>query len=268
MNAVKKDELQPVFGSLPWGVCPFSAVEKQLLNVRSANRLPDGAKSVLTVLFPYLLEEKYYTDARLSRYAVPADYHVVCGEILENICCLLSQKYPENRFVPFVDASPIPEVQAACFSGLGIKGKNGLLIHKEYGSWVFIGEIVTDLTIEYAPIAVRSCIGCLACVRACPTGALTQDGHNAQRCLSHISQKKKLTAEDELLLQEHNCLWGCDRCQTVCPMNANAKTTPISAFRDTASALTREIEPPRAYAWRKDAIFRNLSLLDKYTEEL
>lgn len=263
MRTVKKDELQAFFGSFPWGVCPFSAVRENLLDVRSKNRLPEQAETVLTVLFPYLLEEKYYTDDRLSRYAFPADYHAICGDMLEKICRDLTAVYPENRFVFFVDSSPIPEVQTACLSGLGVKGKNGLLIHKDYGSWVFIGEIVTDLAVECTSVNVRTCIGCNACLKACPTGALTENGHDVNRCLSHISQKKKLTAEDEILLKKYDCLWGCDRCQTACPMNAKAKTTPLARFRDTASALTEETDPPRAYAWRKNAVYRNLELLEE-----
>ena len=263
MRTVKKDELQAFFGSLPWGTCPFSAVRENLLDVRSKNRLPEQAETVLTVLFPYLLEEKYYTDDRLSRYAFPADYHAICGDILEKICRDLTAAFPENRFVFFVDSSPVPEVQTACLSGLGVKGKNGLLIHKDYGSWVFIGEIVTDLVVECEPATVQSCMGCDACLQACPTGALNENGHDANKCLSYISQKKKLTADDEILLKKHNCLWGCDRCQTACPLNNDASPTFMERFRATAQTLLTRNDPERVYAWRGEAIFRNLELLEE-----
>ena len=93
MTKTGRSDLQPIFGTLEWGVCPFSAIEASLLPVRSKGRLPANAKSVIVVAFPYLLEEEIYKNSRLSRFAVPADYHIVCGEILQQCCEHLQQAF-------------------------------------------------------------------------------------------------------------------------------------------------------------------------------
>lgn len=263
MSKTGREDLQPIFGNLEWGVCPFAAVEPSLLQVRSKNRLPEHAKSVLVVAFPYLLDEENYQNSRLSRFAVPADYHIVCGEILQQCCERLQQAFPDNRFAHFTDASPIPEVSAAVAAGLGVVGKNGLLLTEKYGSWVFLGEIVTDLAVECEAEPKKNCIGCNQCLLACPTGALSENGICLEKCLSHISQKKKLTEDEIKLLKENNTLWGCDRCQTACPCNSNAQTTFIERFRATAQTRLSREDPERVYTWRGDAIFRNMSLLEE-----
>ena len=98
-------------------------------------------------MFPYYLGEEYYKNSNLSKYAVPDDYHKICGVYLEKAVSHLKEKYTEYSFEYFCDNSPINEVYAACLSGLGVKGENSLLINKTYGSFCFIGEIITDLDI-------------------------------------------------------------------------------------------------------------------------
>lgn len=263
MSTVGRQDLHPFFENLEWGVCPFSAVEPYLLQVRSKNRIPENAQSVIVFAFPYLLEEEIYTDARLSRFAVPADYHILCGEVLQQCCERLQEAFPDCRFAHFADASPIPEVSAAAAAGLGVVGKNGLLLTEKYGSWVFLGEIVTDLVVQCDAEPKKLCIGCDKCLRTCPTGALSEDGFCLEKCLSHISQKKKLSEDEIKLLKENNTLWGCDRCQTACPYNSNAQTTFMQRFRATAQTVLTHDDPERVYTWRGEAIFRNLSLLEE-----
>ena len=76
------------------------------------------------------------------------DYHLIAGEYLQRFCEALRQQFPNNRFEPFTDNSPVPEVRSALLAGLGRRGKNGLLLHPDYGSYVFIGEVVTDLALS------------------------------------------------------------------------------------------------------------------------
>ena len=263
MKTVSREDLQPILDGLVWGVCPFENVKDHLLDVRSKSRIPEHAKSILIFLFPYLLEDEIYTDPRLSRFAVPADYHVICAEVLQQCCEKLSNAFPENRFAHFADASPIPEVSVAAAAGLGVIGKNGLLLSETYGSWVFLGEIVTDLEVQAPQTERKGCIGCDKCIRACPTGALSEDGFHLEKCLSHISQKKKINEDEIKLLKENNTLWGCDRCQTACPLNNDAAPTFMERFRATAQTLLTRNDPERVYAWRGEAIFRNLELLEE-----
>ena len=131
-----------------FGCCPFEPLRPQILECRAKERLPADAKSIFVALFPYAMEEAAYQGGNLSRYAAVGDYHEIVPQYLKRAVSALEQAFPEEAFVPFTDNSPIPEVRAAALAGLGRIGQNGLLIHERYGSWVFIGEIVTTLPID------------------------------------------------------------------------------------------------------------------------
>ena len=262
--------LDEVFCGLPYGFSSFEEISDRLIDCRKKSLLPGHAKTVISVLFPYYLGEDAYHNANVSRYAVSADYHVITGQILDRIAADLNALYPENAFVPFVDDSPIPEVRAAVNAGLGVMGRNNLFINETYGSWVFLGEIVTDRLFEFAEPKTRVCPGCGACAKACPGGAIGEKGIEKEKCLSFLSQKKgDLPPEIEAKMREYNCAWGCDICQKVCPMNRNAAVTPIEAFFETADphvTLSTPIDG-RAFAWRgKKVIERNLKALEEKCE--
>ncbi len=249
-----------------WGVCGFEIIKNSLIECRAKSRLPENARSVIVACFPYLLPEENYKNSNISKYAVVTDYHDVTVSRLQNACNELQKLFPENKFVPFADNSPVPEVKAALYAGLGICGKNSLLITEKYGSYVFLGEIVTDLEIEAESAAVSACIGCGKCVAACPAKAITAQGISAEHCLSAITQKKgELTETEKELMAECGCVWGCDICQDVCPMNKNAAVEPTEEFlRNPVPVLTDKTSlDGRAYAWRgQKVINRNLEILN------
>ena len=145
---------------LPVGVCSFEKIKDDLIDCRAKSRIPTVAKSVIVYLFPYYLGEEYYKNSNLSKYAVPDDYHKICGEYLEKTVLYLKEKYPDNSFEYFCDNSPLNEVRAACLAGLGVKGENSLLINEAYGSFCFIGEIVTDYKIQTVENNITDCIKC------------------------------------------------------------------------------------------------------------
>lgn len=246
-----------------WGICSFDCVSDRLIECRAKGRLPENSRSIIVACFPYLLPEKAYENANVSKYAVVTDYHDVAINRLQNACYRLAELYPSNRFVPFADNSPIPEVSAALASGLGVLGKNTLIITEKYGSYVFIGEIVTDLELDAHNSAVSECIGCGKCISACPSRAIG-NGIDTEKCLSAITQKKgELSEKEKALMKECGCVWGCDICQDVCPMNKNAAATTIEEFlSDPIPLLTENTDPVgRAYAWRgRKVIDRNLSV--------
>ncbi|MBR6407428.1 MAG: epoxyqueuosine reductase [Clostridia bacterium] len=243
--------------------CRFSQLSGRLITCRAMGRIPQNAQTVLVCLFPYLLKE--YGERNISRYACVKDYHIIAEKTLGGICRQLREEYPENTFVPFADDSPIPEVYAAALSGLGVIGDNGLLINETYGSWVFIGEIVTDLVIGIETHEIKSCLKCGRCRRFC-TGQALEDGFCRERCVSYITQKKgELTQEETRRLIEGGLVWGCDRCQEICPMNKNALTEPFEGFLGQTDSLfepDREIRE-RAYEWRgKSVIERNYGIIN------
>lgn len=253
------DEITPL-----WGTCPFDKIKNELIGCRAVNRLPENAKTVIVACFPYLLDEESYRNINISKYAVVADYHEVALNRLNSAIKKLRELYPEHDFAAFADNSPVPEVKAACAAGLGVRGMNTLLITQKYGSYVFIGEIVTSLELECTEFKEELCIGCKKCIKACPSGAISETGFDKSTCLSEITQKKGVLSEkEERLMKECGCVWGCDICQDVCPMNKSAAKTDIKEFTSSPAACISSgcsLEG-RAYEWRgRKVIERNISL--------
>lgn len=216
----------------------------------------------MVACFPYLLSGEEYKNINISKYAVVADYHEVALNRLNSAAEKLREIYPENEFAAFADNSPIPEVKAACAAGLGVRGMNTLLITEKYGSYVFIGEIVTDLELECTEFEENPCMKCKKCIKSCPSGAISETGFEKSICLSEITQKKGVLSEkEEKLMKECGCVWGCDICQDVCPMNKNAAKTQIEEFLSSPVARISAGCPldGRAYEWRgRKVIERNL----------
>ncbi len=256
------DDVSPL-----WGCCSFDKIKDRLIECRAKSRLPQKAETVIVACFPYLLESKNYKNINISKYAVVTDYHDVVLNRLNAAVNRLKELYPEHEFAAFADNSPIPEVQSAVIAGLGVRGLNTLLITKEYGSYVFIGEIVTTLRPEYENYISKTCISCKKCINACPSGALNINSFQKSACLSEITQKKGiLTDAEEKLMKECGCVWGCDICQDVCPMNKGIKSAPLKEFLDAPIAFLTEncSIDGRAYAWRgRKVIDRNIALHNK-----
>ncbi|MGI5894221.1 MAG: epoxyqueuosine reductase [Candidatus Merdivicinus sp.] len=211
-------------GSVPFASC------LPLLECRAKARLPQNAASVIICALPYYTGE--WPGRNLSRYAIVPDYHTVSMQLLKPVCERLTADFGA-KFEPFADNSPIREVDAAARAGLGVVGENGLLLTTRYGSWVFLAEIVTDLSLSYTEQPVKHCIACGNCRKACPSGCITDGKIDPDRCLSAITQTKRdLTPEEIALIRKGGLIWGCDRCQEVCPYNQHAEETPLSAFRE------------------------------------
>lgn len=260
--------------AFPFGICSFEQI-LPCLECRAKQRIPQDAASVLVCLFPYYTGE--HKERNISRYAMVTDYHMIAGEYLKRFCEALQEVFPQNQFEPFTDNSPIREVSAAFHAGLGRRGKNGLILHPKYGSYVFIGEVVTDLVLQPdQPLNPGECIGCGKCQNVCPQGALQSDGSVClERCRSHITQKKgELTDWEIGQIQDGGLIWGCDICNDVCPMNQEAKVlTPVPEFLESAVAvldaqIAERLLKTRAYNYRgKKTILRNIQLLEGANED-
>lgn len=253
-------------GIRQFGVCRFSDT-LPLLECRAKSRIPAGAQSVIVCLFPYYIGEN--PDANLSKYARVPDYHLVVGEILEQALAKLRDAFPSEQFAAFTDNSPIREVYAAWLAGLGVVGMNGLLIHKTFGSFCFIGEIVSTLRLSYNTPSAGTCKQCGRCRAVCPGQALDENGAlQKERCLSFLTQKKgELTEEQRRKIRSSGVIWGCDRCQDICVHNRDLPITDIPAFlednicRIDANLLKRPIDR-YAFAYRpKNVLYRNLGIM-------
>lgn len=229
-----------------------------------------SGKSVIMYLLPYFTEE----GENISSYAIPCDYHTEIDRINRSLIGVINAHEPEAKAVGFGDKSPLNEREAAALMGLGVIGDNRLLINEKYGSYVFIGEVVTDIPPEKlgvkTPVNIAECIHCGACLTACPTCALSDKGV----CLSEITQRKgELTEAEKSLIKKNGSVWGCDVCQRVCPMNKGKAKTPLDFFykdrinkltKERVLSMTDEAFSSRAYAWRKRAtVLRNLTLFDE-----
>jgi epoxyqueuosine reductase QueG len=167
----------PFYDVLPMGICSFDELKDDLLNCRALQRIPQNAKSVIVVLFPYYLGEDYYKNSNISKYAVPADYHKICGEYLNKISLYLKNEYSDNQFECFCDNSPVKEVDAAVLCGLGEIGLHGAILTDEFGPFVRVCFVLTDAEIEPDEVkAPHLCDKCGACVKGCPGKAISEDG--------------------------------------------------------------------------------------------
>ena len=212
-------------------------------------------KTVLSAAFPYLLPEEHYAGRNVSRYAVVRDYHAMCAARLEQACALLEGASWH------CDSNALPEVELAAKAGLGVRGRHNMLITETYGTWVFLGEIVMRRAAWKAAPAFQAarCTGCNACARACPTGALGEEGFCREKCLSHITQRKgELTPEEIARMREANTVWGCDLCQEACPHNRGVRIDPLPEFLLDPIAHVAADTPlaGRAYAWRGEGVVK------------
>lgn len=249
-----------------FGFCPLDALSG-LLDCRKKWLVPEKG-AVILLLLPYYAGE--FPGRNLARYALCDDYHAIAGGILERIASPLLAAFPGERFLPFVDSSPIPEVEAGAKAGLGFVGKNGQLITPWYGSLAFLCELVTTLPLTATGPGEGSCGACRRCLDCCPTGALGPDGLDAPRCRSHISQKKgELTPGEEEQLRLGGLAWGCDICTDACPHNRRPALTTIPEMRrGLEPVLTPENLPEllrrKSYGWRgRGVLERNLKILEE-----
>lgn len=192
--------------------------------------MPEG-KTIISIAFPYLYSLDFNEKTDFSKYTLGRDYHVVLSEYMNKIC-----KFIENmgyKALYFVDSNALPERYIACNSGVGFIGKNNTLITEKYGSYVFLGEIITDLiTLPDIPL-IQKCGNCNVCLEACPTNSIVKGklgiNNDPNICLSYITQKKNL--EDYWFEKLNGRLFGCDTCQRVCPYNKVIQLSNISEFK-------------------------------------
>ncbi len=227
----------------------------------------------------FMLAVPYYTTKcddparNISAYAVSRDYHGFFKALFDKLLPILQSEFPQNRFAGFADHSPIAEAEAAVRAGLGFWGCNHLFLTSKHSSFVFLGEIVTDACFDLPLCEERHCEACGACRRACPVGL------DIAKCHSALTQKRgTLTNEEQRQLLSHGSAWGCDICQTTCPVTLRAKSagtlySTVPYFQkkaiprltaNTVRAMSDEDFAARAYSWRgKAVILRNLELTEK-----
>lgn len=179
----------------------------------------ENAKSVISVLLNYLPEKKIdKANFQIAKYAYHNDYHFVIKSKLNEIVEFIQSIHPEANARAFCDSAPVMDKVWAVKSGLGWMGKNTCLIHPEAGSYYLIGEIITDIELNYDKPIKNHCGNCSKCIDACPTAALTAPYQlDARKCISYLTIEHKSEFEEDIKLHHH--IFGCDICQDVCPWN-------------------------------------------------
>lgn len=275
------DTIESLLG-VPACAVPLSVCKQSRGYLLDKAGIPPTGTAILFAI-PYLItSEVSHPNRNLSLYAVPRDYHGYIKELEMTVLPSLQRMFPDNTFKLFSDHSPIYEVDAAARAGLGIVGRNGLLITPNYGSFIFIGEVITDADYTFVtgcaipdfPADPPTCEQCGACVKACPMGCCDRDRSD---CLSALTQKKgELNFDEEAAVLRGGLAWGCDACQLSCPHNIRViemgQDTMIPYFIEDRklhldskqlSTMSDDVFGLRAYAWRgREVISRNLALLE------
>jgi epoxyqueuosine reductase len=184
--------------------------------------MPD-VQSVLMLALNYFPAKKQHSDApQIASYAYGSDYHTVLRTMLNNLLREITVLCPQAKGRIFCDTAPVLEKYRAQQAGIGFIGKNSLLIIPRHGSYYFLCGIA--LNIPLIPDAPRknACGKCHKCMDACPTGALIAPFTlDARRCIAYhtIESREEIPEPVVSAMQKHNCFFGCDICQQVCPHN-------------------------------------------------
>lgn len=201
-------------------------------------RLLPSARSVIALGVSYLTPHRSRatragTDPKgqLSRYTWGQDYHPLLRHRMQQLVDFLARRVPGLEAQAFVDTGPPVDREVAAAAGLGWYGKNACLYVPGFGSWVFLGEIITNLQLKPDPPVALDCGDCDRCIRACPTGAIREPFYvDPYRCVSHLTQMSG-SIPVELRPAMGLKVFGCDVCQDVCPWNADAIVADRPEFR-------------------------------------
>ena len=219
------------------------------------------ARSVVVVALNYYTPAQHRANSasgKVSRYAWGDDYHEVVGDKLRELLSWIREQWPEANGKVCVDIQPMMDKAWAVRGGLGWMGKHTNLITYEYGSWVFIGELLLNLDLEYADEEIADqCGSCTLCIDACPTGAIVGPYVvDSSLCISHATIESRAPEMDEAVATKlEGWLYGCDICQDVCPWNQMTPATDESRFaprEGNVNASLSEIADltPETYAAR------------------
>ena len=224
-----------------------------------------GTRSVIVTGLNYYTGKKQRGEGVpiLSKYAYGADYHDVIIKKLNLILDFITRNEPPVNGKAFVDAAPILEKAWAREAGLGWPGRHSVIINRKIGSFFFIGILLVDITLEYdKPFTGDHCGECRLCIESCPTNAINEDHTiDARRCIAYLTIESRGPVAENFAGITGRRVFGCDKCQEVCPWNKKAKNHNTTDFE-----LSAELEKMTAENWKNlsmedfKRIFRNSAI--------
>lgn len=217
-----------------------SDVEKRI----DPTKILPKAKSVICLAINYFAIGQQSSDSsigKISRYAWADDYHDLMTKRLEKLMEFIKAVSPNSNSKFYVDTGPVMDKVWAMRAGIGWQGKHTNVITREFGSWIFLGEIILDIRLDYDEPISDFCGTCFECIRACPTGALVGPYIlDSNRCISYLTIEHRGELPEKLIPKFNNWIYGCDICQDVCPWNRFAKETKEKGFQPRSE----NIAPP------------------------
>lgn len=203
-----------------------------------------GARSMIVTGLSYnsVIMQKDPGAPLLSRYTYGNDYHEVITQKLEILFSWVKEMIPDAEGRIVVDSSCLLEKAWATEAGIGCRGKHSVIINREIGSFFFIGILVTTLETFYdKPCEKDLCGTCRKCIDSCPTGAINDDRTiDARKCIANVTIERRGPIPEEIVPSLGRRIYGCDRCQEVCPWNRQAeiKTTPEFSLDEEVAEMS------------------------------
>ena len=193
---------------------------------------PD-VKSVISLGMNYYTgygQDELNSENKFSNYAWGEDYHDILKLRLYKLLNWLKIEIPDLNGIACVDTSPVMDKVWAQRAGLGWQGKHTNLITKDFGSWLFLGELLVDIELDYDELFSEDlCGSCTSCIDSCPTQALGEYEIYAEKCISYLTIEHRGDLPDNRS-ELHNWIYGCDICQEVCPWNEKFSQVTIQNY--------------------------------------
>ena len=244
-------------------------------------RVLPGVRSVIAVAQNYYTPASHLQDrehGKISRYAWGDDYHDIVGERLHTLMDWLTTEFPDSRSKLYVDTGPVMDKVWAQHAGIGWEGKHTNVISRDFGSWIFLGELLTTLELDPDEPALDRCGSCTRCIDACPTQAIVEPYVvDSNLCISYLTIEHRGEIGADLAAAFDGWVYGCDICQDVCPWNRKfAEETAVRGFaprEGNAAPLLTEWETMTDDAFRsrfrgspvkrakREGLLRNIRLL-------
>jgi epoxyqueuosine reductase len=193
-----------------------------------------GAQSVISVAINYYTPQEHSEDpdtVKISRYAWGDDYHIHVTKRIQLLFECILQLAPESNGRYYVDTGPVMDKAWAARAGIGWQGKHTNIITKEFGSWVFLGEIITTLQLDADKPMEDFCGSCTACIDACPTDAIREPYVvDSNACISYLTIEHRGEIAESFGKKFDHWVYGCDICQDVCPWNRFQQPTAQTEY--------------------------------------